>query len=191
VKLFIFIALYTSALIAQEIPEFGPPAAPPLPHAGRITRPVADEEPSLFLTFGLGASQFSDPRYGFTGSIGKRIAGGTYATVALDFGLSAVNPATGQRKLISTLRPGLQRVLAKSGPITLTVAADIGGTVGPDALVGQVSGGGALVYELPKHPNLFLFGSLRIIKTPQGHPTLTNPAIVQTAASLGIGFRLK
>jgi hypothetical protein len=178
-KLFVIIAL-CSALpaLAQHVP-------------GRHRAiPVAADEPTMFMTVGVGASTFSDPRYGMTGAIGKRIAEGTFATVALDAGY-AVDAVTGQRKSVTRLRPGLQKILAQSGPITLSAAGDVGGTVQPGSIVGQVSGGGAIAYTLPKRPNVFLYGSLRLLKSPQSDPSLSNPAIVQTAFSFGVGFKLK
>lgn len=168
--------LFGRAAVGQELP--GPP-------------PVPAVEPEMILTFGLGGSQFSDPRYGVTGSVGKRVANGTYALVSLDFGLTLLDPVTGQRKLISTVRPGVQKILARTGPFTVTVAGDFGGSVTPSALVGHASGGGSLIYALPKNPNLFVYGNVRVIKSPQADPALSNPAIIQTAFSVGVGFKLK
>jgi hypothetical protein len=141
---------------------------------------------SIVLAFGGGASQFSEPHMGMTGSIGFRIADGTYFLTSLDMG-TKLDPATNTRQSISTIRTGIQRRIAGQGPLNLFAALDAGAAVGGGNVVGALSGGGSITYDLPKHPNLFVYGSVRVVKSPSD-PT---SSVVQTAFSAGIGLKLK
>src|ERR1051325_4207332 len=76
------------------------------------------QDPSIVLAFGGGGSQFSEPHVGMSGSIGFRVADGTYAITSLDMG-TKFDPSTQTRASVSTIRTGMQKRIAGQGPLTL------------------------------------------------------------------------
>jgi hypothetical protein len=139
-------------------------------------------DPSIVLAFGGGASQFSEPHYAMTGSIGFRVADGMYSVTSLDTGTKL--DSTGARVQVSTVRTGMQKRLAQSGPLNLFASADAGVSTGGGNLAGALSGGGTITYDLPRHPDVFVYGAVRVLKSPGE----TN---VLTAFSVGVGLRLR
>jgi hypothetical protein len=144
----------------------------------------AAADSTMVLTFGAGASQFSEPHVGITGSFGVRVADGTYTLTSIDAG-AKYDAATKQLVQLSTIRTGIQRRLVNAGPLNLFAALDAGLATGAGATVGSFSGGGSVTYDLPKHPELFVYGALRAVKAP-GDTT----GAVQTAFSVGVGVRI-
>ena len=149
--------------------------------------PAFAQDPSIVLAFGGGGSQFSEPHVGMSGSIGFRVADGTYAITSLDMG-TKFDPSTQTRASVSTIRTGMQKRIAGQGPLNLFAAVDAGISAGAGNVVGALSGGGTITYDLPKHPNLFVYGNLRVVKSPQSDPSGN---AVLTAFGVGIGLKLK
>lgn len=192
VSILLLACLLTAGAWAQTAPASSPPPT----------------DPSMFLAFGGGGSPYTDLHYGVTGSFGVRIADGTFSVTSLDMGSkftsvpqlnAAGNPVldkagapvmTNSRAVISTIRTGVQKRLIQSGAVGVYASLDAGISAGAGATTGAFSGGGTVTYDIPKHPNLFAYGNMRILKTPQNDPSASNPAVVQTAFSIGIGLKL-
>jgi len=165
-------------------------------------------DPSMFLVFGAGGSPYTDLHYNVTGGFGARLADGTFSVSSLDMGTKltsaqqldskgnpvldkAGNPVmTNTRAVVSTIRTGIQKRLVQSGAVGVYALVDGGLSAGGGSTVGAISGGGTVTYDIPKHPNLFAYGTVRILKSPQNDPAASNSAVVQTAFSVGIGLKL-
>lgn len=144
------------------------------------------DQPAYILAFGGGFSEATDPHYTMTGTFGIRIGDGIYSLSSADMS-TRLDPATKRRVVFSTMRTGFEKVLLKSGPFTLAAHADGGVSVGSGSAVGLVSGGGTLIYDIPRRPNLFIYGTYRALRSPQADPAA---ATVQSAVSIGIGLKL-
>lgn len=142
--------------------------------------------PAYVLAFGGGFSEASDPHYAMTGTFALAIGDGTYSLTSLDMS-SKFDPATQKRVTFSSLRSGIERVVARAGPFTLAAHLDGGLSLGNGAAVGLVSGGGTITWDLPRHPELFLYGTYRALRSPQIDVT---SGAVQSAVSIGIGLKL-
>jgi hypothetical protein len=151
---------------------------------GQTTEPAA---PAQIVALGGGFSQFSDPHYGMTATYGKHVGGWAFVTTSLDMGTKWVD---GKRVSVSIVRPGLHKRAFQQGPLGVYISGDVGGVFGGGATVGQVSGGIYATYDIPKRPLAVYFG-VRAIKSPQADPSLANPAILQTAASIGLIFKMQ
>lgn len=155
-----------------------------------VTIPLPPEPvtPRFFVALGAGWNEATDPHFASTGSFGVHIGDGIFSVTSLDTS-SRLDPATGTRKTVSTLRTGAQKIITRQGPVTLLALGDVGAAVGGGNIVGSFSTGGTLAYSLPKVKDVFLYGSVRLIKSPQPEPV--NPATVQTAVTIGIGFAFR
>jgi len=150
--------------------------------------PAVAQTSPLFLSVGGG---YSD-KVGMTASIGVPVVGtGTYSVTSADFA-AKIDPVTKQRVLFTTIRTGIQQVVAtadlgKSGSLALAISADAGASAGNSIVGFNASTGGTLVYSPAKLPNLGFYGAYRANKGPQMAAT---DATVQTAISFGVILKL-
>jgi hypothetical protein len=150
----------------------------------------AQSKTQYFVTLGAGVSQYTDPHSTMTGSFGARITDGLYAVTSLDMG-SRLDPEAKARRPVSTIRTGVEKVIAQQGLLTLSVHGDAGLQAGPGNLTSAFSGGGTISALLPSKlklpPGTFAFGSVRILNRP-ATISQVDQATVQMAFTFGIGF---
>jgi hypothetical protein len=151
-----------------------------------VTGIAQTSQPAYIVAFGPGFSEATDPHYAMTGTFGIAIADGMYNLTSVDMSTRVV-PGTNKRVAFSTVRTGAEKVIVTAGPLTISAHMDGGLSLGNGSAVGLVSGGGTLAYNLPRHPNLFVYGTYRAIHSPQAD---ASAGAVQSAVSIGIGLKL-
>jgi hypothetical protein len=135
--------------------------------------PAAPAYPTYFISFGGGYTRNATPQAasGFV-SAAIGLGGGNYSITTID-----MTSAT------SSIRTGFAKVFSQSGNFTLLGRVDAGiSTVTP--VIGSFSGGGILMYRLPKLQNTFAFGEVRI----EGASTTTAASPNQVTPGFYFGF---
>lgn len=159
-----------------------------LPAVGQ-TLNTPPTSPAYILAFGGGSTL--DGHYAMTGTVAVPIAADTYSLTSSDFSTvnvpDAAAPTKMRRVTMTTARTGIERKLVQAGPVNILAHVDAGGSFGNGGVVGLVSGGGTVTYDVPRHPNLFVYGTYRALRSPQADPSA---ATVQSAVSFGIGLKL-
>lgn len=115
------------------------------------------QDPKYFVGAGMGFNNYDKPQSTGFMTFAVNVAPGQYTTTTMEL--------TGKT---SSVRAGYERVLAKSGNVTLLAKGDAGVTTSAGNVGGSYSGGGTLLYDCSKWtktPGTYFIGSVSATKS--------------------------